>query len=118
MHQIAVPQAVIAEVGAKTDGDRTLQTVRLSASFVIVDDETPPVDILSWNLGAGETQVITGAIVHAADRVVIGDLEARRCAKAMGLALIGTLGTTARIGKCPDRTTMMAISVARSPERG
>jgi len=94
--QIAVPRAVVAEVGAKADGDRILQTVRTSASFVIVDDETPPVDILGWDLGAGETQVITGAIVHAADRVVIDELEARRCAKAMGLAVIGTLGVVGR----------------------
>jgi hypothetical protein len=30
--------------------------------------------------------------IHTADRVVIDDVEARRCAKAMGLAINGTLG--------------------------
>jgi predicted nucleic acid-binding protein len=34
--------------------------------------------------------------MHSADRVVIDDLEARRCAKAMGLAIIGTLGIVGR----------------------
>jgi predicted nucleic acid-binding protein len=54
------------------------------------------VNILSWDLGPGETQVITQAIMNGADRVVIDDLEGRRCAKAMGLAIIGTLGIVGR----------------------
>lgn len=53
-------------------------------------------DILSWDLGAGETQVIAHALAHNAGRVVIDDLEARRCAKAMGLEIIGTLGIIGR----------------------
>lgn len=42
-----------------------------------------PANILSWDLGAGETQVISHAVTNASDRVVIDDLEARRCAKAI-----------------------------------
>jgi predicted nucleic acid-binding protein len=61
-----------------------------------VDDEVPPANILSWDLGAGETQVISHAVVRSADRVVIDDLEAKRCAKAMGLTIIGTLGIVGR----------------------
>ena len=61
-----------------------------------MDDEVPPANILSWDLGAGETQVISHAVVHSTDRVVIDDLEARRCAQAMGLAIIGTLGIVGR----------------------
>jgi predicted nucleic acid-binding protein len=56
----------------------------------------PPANILSWDLGPGETQVVSHAVLHGADRVVIDDLEARRCAKAMGLANIGTLGIVGR----------------------
>jgi predicted nucleic acid-binding protein len=81
--QIAVPGAVIQEVSALKPA-------------IIVDDEVPPANILSWDLGAGETQVISYAVTHAADRVVIDDLAARRCAKAMGLAIIGTLGIIGR----------------------
>ena len=93
---IAVPKAVVREVGAKSDGEGTIQAVDEITSFAIVDDEVPPSNILSWDLGAGETQVIAHAVAHASDRVVIDDLEARRCAKAMGLAIIGTLGIVGR----------------------
>nr|WP_093191264.1 DUF3368 domain-containing protein [Thiocapsa sp. KS1] len=94
--QIAVPGAVIQEVSAKPDGARTIQILGALEPAIIVDDEVPPANILSWDLGAGETQVISYAVTHAADRVVIDDLAARRCAKAMGLAIIGTLGIIGR----------------------
>jgi predicted nucleic acid-binding protein len=94
--QIAVPRAVIREVSAKPDGERAVQTLTALEAAIIVDDEVPPANILSWDLGAGETQVIGHAVVHSTDRVVIDDLEARRCAQAMGLAIIGTLGIVGR----------------------
>ena len=91
-----MPRAVIREVSAKPDGERSVQTLTALESAIIVDDEVPPANILSWDLGAGETQVISHAVTHSTDRVVIDDLEARRCAKAMGLAIIGTLGIVGR----------------------
>ncbi|NEV62098.1 DUF3368 domain-containing protein [Thiorhodococcus minor] len=94
--EIAVPRAVIREVGAKTDGAPKVQTLMALESAIIVDDELPPANILSWDLGPGETQVISHAVMHSADRVVLDDLEARRCAKAMGLTIIGTLGIVGR----------------------
>jgi predicted nucleic acid-binding protein len=94
--EIAVPRAVIREVSAKPDGEPTVQTLTALEFAIVVDDEDPPANILSWDLGPGETQVISHAVRHSADRVVIDDLEARRCAKAMGLAIIGTLGIVGR----------------------
>jgi predicted nucleic acid-binding protein len=56
--EVAVPKAVIREVSAKPDGERTVQTLATIESAIFVDDEVPPVNILSWDLGHGETQVI------------------------------------------------------------
>jgi predicted nucleic acid-binding protein len=93
---LVVPNAVMREVSAKPDGERTIQTLTALESVILVDDAVAPANILSWDLGPGETQVISHAVSHSADRVVIDDLEARRCAKAMGLAIIGTLGIVGR----------------------
>ena len=77
---VAVPRAVVDEVRAKPDGIPIVQTLTHNAAFRVVDDEAVSPDILRWDLGAGETQVITNAQRHGAARVVIDDLEARRCA--------------------------------------
>ena len=94
--EIAVPRTVAREINGGSDGDQTLRAIGETPAFVLVDDEVPPAEVLSWDLGPGETQVIAYALKHPCDRVVIDDLEARRCAKAMGVGIIGTLGIIGR----------------------
>jgi len=93
---VVVPQAVAGEVGAKPDGAAILAEVAGNPAYRVADSEPAPPEVLAWDLGAGETQVITHALRHGADRVVFDDLEARRCAKAMWLRAIGTLGVVGR----------------------
>ena len=92
----AVPRSVVNEVGAKPDGVPILRMIDRIQSYRVIDDETILPEVLSWDLGPGESQVITNARRHGADRVVIDDMEARRCARAMGLKVIGTLGVVGR----------------------
>ena len=92
----AVPKSVTNEVGAKPDGVSILQVIKQNPHYRVVNDEVVSPEVLSWDLGAGETQVIANALLHGADRVVIDDLEARRCARSMGLDVIGTLGIVGR----------------------
>ena len=94
--QIVVPKAVVEEIGPKTDGKALLQAIAEDPPYTVVDNAVATLQILSWDLGAGETQVIANAQTHGAERVVIDDLEARRCAKVMGLKVIGTLGIVGR----------------------
>jgi hypothetical protein len=67
-NQIAIPVAVAEEVGARPDGKATLQAIAVDSVFVIAKNEVPTPEIMSWDLGAGETQVILSARVHGADR--------------------------------------------------
>lgn len=94
--QIVVPKAVVEEIGAKPDGKAPLQVIAENPAYAVVDNEEATLEILSWDLGVGETQVIANAQSHGAERVVLDDLEARRCAKVMGLKVIGTLGIVGR----------------------
>jgi len=94
--QVVVPEAVVDEIGAKPDGKTLLRVIAEDVAYTLVDNEVATTEILSWDLGSGETQVIANAQRHGADRVVIDDLEARRCAKVMGLKVIGTLGIVGR----------------------
>lgn len=45
-----------------------------------------------WDLGAGESGVLTLAIEHGDAWIVLDDLRARRCAESNGLRVIGTVG--------------------------
>jgi predicted nucleic acid-binding protein len=93
---VVVPQAVASEVCAKPDGAAILTELTAFPTCRVAALEPAPPEVLAWDPGAGETQVITHAIIHGADRVILDDLEARRCAKAMGLRIIGTLGIVGR----------------------
>lgn len=114
---LIVPEAVAREVGAKPDGARLLETLAKNARYVVVQDEAVPPEILAWDLGPGETQVVANARRHGAARVVLDDLEARRCAKAMGLKVIGTLGIVAR-AKRAGRIEWAAPVIGRLRETG
>ena len=114
---VVVPRAVVNEVGAKPDGDPIIQVLAGNPSYSIVDDEAVSPEILSWDLGAGETQVIANAQRHGSDRVVIDDMEARRCARAMGLKVIGTLGVVGR-AKYTGQVDRAAPVIQRLRETG
>ena len=94
--QVLIPQAVAAEIGVKPDGQALLDAINKDPGFTVVDDLDISLDILSWDLGAGETQVIAHAKLCTAERAVLDDLEARRCAEVMGVPVIGTLGIVGR----------------------
>lgn len=48
--------------------------------------------VASWDLGAGESEVLTFALAHPGFRAMIDDKAARRCAKALGIQTLGTGG--------------------------
>lgn len=93
---ILVPQSVADEVGARPDGARLLGRLAGDARYVIVQNHRVSSEILVWDLGPGETQVVATARRLGVDRAVLDDMQARRCAVAMGVKLIGTLGVVAR----------------------
>lgn len=90
--EIIVPLAVATEIQAYGETDVTAQA--LASTDWLITLETPPVPsiIQSWDLGAGESAVLTWGYIHPGTKVIIGDLAARRCATTLGIPLKGTLG--------------------------
>ncbi len=90
--QIIVPIAVATEIQAYGATDTTAQA--LAATDWLVIQETPivPAVIQSWDLGAGESAVLTWGYVHPGTELILDDLAARRCAAALGIPVRGTLG--------------------------
>ncbi len=55
--------------------------------------------VQAWDLGTGESAVLTYGQAHVGVTLVLDDLAARRCAAAMGMPVRGTLGLVLRAKK-------------------
>jgi predicted nucleic acid-binding protein len=49
-------------------------------------------EILIWNLGDGESDVLTFALANQGYRAVVDDKAARTCARSVGIDTLGTGG--------------------------
>lgn len=55
-----------------------------------------PLAVLEWGLGSGESGVLALALERPGCTAVLDDAAARRCARALGVSLTGTLGAILR----------------------
>ena len=95
---LVVPEAVIREVAAGAVCDSaTAATVAWAQERMRPDVPLAP-SVGAWDLGAGESQVIAHCLASPAV-AVLDDGEARACAQAHDLPLIGTLGVILRARK-------------------
>jgi predicted nucleic acid-binding protein len=94
--EVLVPRTVAAEIAARGPDDPAARA--LTATSWLRQVDTPPVsdEILSWDLGPGESSVLSWALAHPGCLAVIDDLEGRRCAETLGIPLRGTLGLVLR----------------------
>jgi predicted nucleic acid-binding protein len=88
--RIIVPDAVWSEV-VNERGDAAAHGL-LSQTWAIREKVTISPRVQAWNLGSGETAVLSHALMNPPIRAVIDDMDARRCAQALGIALFGTGG--------------------------
>jgi predicted nucleic acid-binding protein len=71
----------------------------------IVPAPSAPLRVLVWGLGAGESAVLTIALTDPGCEVILDDRDARRCAKALGIGVRGTIGLVIlakQIGSLPS----------------
>ena len=101
-HQLAVniviPEAVAREIQQAPSSDPARKALESGWGERASPNEIPPT-IVEWGLGTGETAVLALAAERPGCTVVIDDFAARRCARTLGLTLIGTLGTILRARK-------------------
>jgi len=99
--EVVVPRAVGEEIFvAKDSKDAAVSWLQTEAGQRALCDVGPPSSfVLAWDLGAGESAVITEAFSSAGSVAVLDDLAARRCALALGVEIVGTLGLLLRAKK-------------------
>ena len=87
-----IPEGVILEVEAKRPIEPYLLDISYNSEVVQenVSKIHPP--IAAWDLGRGESEVLTLASERPGTGVVLDDLQARKCAVLLDIPLIGSLG--------------------------
>jgi predicted nucleic acid-binding protein len=88
--QAVIPRAVVDELFQAPEDDPARRAVE-SGVFKIIETPAPPPQILAWDLGPGETAVLSYTLAHPKWIAVLDDGAARRCARSLSLTLTGTL---------------------------
>jgi predicted nucleic acid-binding protein len=94
--EVTIPAAVESEVLAGAGQHDILVPVEFPRWMTIVPDILLPAEVGGWDLGAGESQVLAHAGRLGDCEAVLDDLQARRCARGLGIATTGTLGLILR----------------------
>ncbi len=90
--EIFVPQSVATEILQRGQSDITAKTIEETSWLQVIETPDVPAVIQSWDLGAGESSVLTWAYANPKTEAIVDDLAARRCAAALEIPVRGTLG--------------------------
>jgi predicted nucleic acid-binding protein len=90
--EISVPEAVVREVTSSGKSDSPAEQVAHQQWLKIESGIPADIRVAAWNLGRGESEVISFALLNPSYHVVLDDREARRCAETTGCKCIGTAG--------------------------
>ena len=90
-----VPERVIREIAEGSSFDPSATTALVWAARFRLSDIAIPERMQGWDIDPGESQVIAHGL-RLNCYTVMDDAAARRCAKALGLSVIGTMGVVLR----------------------
>lgn len=88
--KVVIPQAVIHEI--EKHNDEASKWIKINKKKFLVNAGSIPPEIQSWDLGSGETEVITYALRNKEFIVGLDDKAARNCAESFQVKTIGTIG--------------------------
>lgn len=93
--ELIIPAAVSREVLAGPSEDSARKVLEAGLGRIVSVDTIPEV-VFEWGLGEGETAVLALALQTPGAIAVLDDASARKCATALGVRRIGTLGLVVR----------------------
>jgi len=93
--ELLVPPAVVSEVLAGAAADPARRALEAGWGKRVSSPKVPEI-VREWSLGAGESEVIALTMENKGRTAVLDDADGRMCARAVGIAMIGTLGVVIR----------------------
>lgn len=88
--EVILPNAVAEEIKAGPEGDAARSAVE-AGLFRMIETPDPSPELIAWDLGAGETSVISYAIENPSWTAILDDGAARRCAASFRIPVKGSL---------------------------
>jgi len=88
--EIAVPRGVAQEILAGPETDAARMAIEANM-FQLVDGQEPTPELAAWDLGLGETAVLSFALEHPGWTAMLDDGAARKCAITFGVKVKGSL---------------------------
>jgi predicted nucleic acid-binding protein len=88
--KVVIPRAVAEEIKAGPEGDAARSAVE-AGMFQIIETPDPSPELAAWDLGAGETSVISYTIENPSWTAILDDGAARRCAAGFEVRVKGSL---------------------------
>lgn len=89
---VAVPSAVLQELEAHGRDDPAVKELGSHGWIKVVPAPEVHPSMTAWDLGPGESAVLSLAYAEPGAWAVIDGGQARRCARSLGIPVIGTLG--------------------------
>jgi len=87
--EAVIPQAVATEIIAGPPSDPARRALQ-RGQFEIMETALLPA-VLAWDLGKGESSVISLALSQPGWTAILDDRAARKCAKSLGVPVKGTI---------------------------
>jgi predicted nucleic acid-binding protein len=87
-----VPKGVVREVEKKRSIEPYLSGLSYNSQVIQESSSTTHPLIAAWDLGQGESEVLTLALEKDGACAVLDDLQARKCAALFDIPLIGSIG--------------------------
>jgi predicted nucleic acid-binding protein len=114
--RVAIPDSVFLEVTQGGHDDIASEALLNATWIERIPATSVPQEVSEWDLGAGESAVIAACLAIPDSIAVIDDLSGRRCARALGIPLRGTIGVCVaahRRGAVPDLKALILELRAR-----
>lgn len=87
--EIVVPEAVWREIANSSHPDQAAQMLP-ELTWLKREAITPVPDVVRWDLGLGETEVLSFAVQHSSYTPVLDDILAKKCARSLSIQTMGT----------------------------
>jgi len=114
----AIPAAVAEEIFHGPENDPALMWLSsLENTHPVLEPVVARADLLAWDLGSGETEVLAHCLGQKGRKAILDDRAARNCAEVYGVAITGTVGLLLR-GKKAGLISLLKPELRRLVESG